>query len=318
MHMHMPEFMNRRTFHRLALLGCPALTAMTPALADSSMPPTQRPQVGRVERLDAFASKFVDARPIEVWLPPGYDGRKAHSVLYMHDGQMLFDATTTWNKRAWQADVAAAKLMADAAVNEFIIVGPWNNGKFRHAEYFPQGFLPHLPEGTRKPFVEKALLGRPRADDYLRFLVEELKPAIDARYATRTGRDATFLMGSSMGGLISAYAVCEYPQVFGGAACLSTHWIGIHERNEAMPSAALAYLRQKLPPPESLRLYMDRGTTELDALYDQAQPRIDALMADKGFKAPKFVTRVFEGTGHNEDAWAQRLHIPMSHLLGRG
>jgi hypothetical protein len=120
-----------------------------------------------------------------------------------------------------------------------------------------------------------------------------------------------------MGGLISAYAVCEYPQVFGGAACLSTHWIGIHERNEAMPSAALAYLRQKLPPPESLRLYMDRGTTELDALYDQAQPRIDVLMAEKGFKAPNFVTRVFEGTGHNEDAWAQRLHIPMSHLLGR-
>ena len=77
------------------------------------------------------------------------------------------------------------------------------------------------------------------------------------------------------------------------------------------------HLRAKLPPPDTVRLYMDRGTTELDAQYDQAQPRIDALMAEKGFRAPGFVSRVFEGTGHNERAWAARLDVPLMHLMAR-
>jgi enterochelin esterase-like enzyme len=166
--------------------------------------------------------------------------------------------------------------------------------------------------------IEKGLQGKSRSDAYLRFLVEELKPAIDAKYATRPEREATFLMGSSMGGLISAYALTEYPQVFGGAACLSTHWIGIHQRNDEVPGAAIAYLRGALPKPVSVKLWMDRGTTELDAMYDQAQPRIDALMAEKGFvPGPRYQTRVHEGTGHNEVDWAKRLHEPLTFLLGR-
>lgn len=280
--------------------------------------PEQRPGQGRVERWSRWPSRHVDARHVEVWLPPGYDPRsKRYAVVYMHDGQMLFDASTTWNRQAWQVDEVAARLMAEGRVRDFIVVGPWNNGALRHAEYFPAGFLPHLPEAVRTPFVNRALQGRARSDDYLRFLVEELKPAIDARYATRPEREHTFLMGSSMGGLISAYGLCEHPGVFGGAACLSTHWIGSFERNEALPTAAIAYLRAKLPPPDTVRLYMDRGTTELDAQYDQAQPRIDALMAEKGFRAPGFVSRVFEGTGHNERAWAARLDVPLMHLMAR-
>jgi enterochelin esterase-like enzyme len=279
----------------------------------------QVPSVGRVERLANFPSKFVDARHVEVWLPPGYDPKaKRYAVLYMHDGQMLFDAKTTWNKKAWNVDAVAARLMAEGKVQDFIVVGPWNNGKFRHAEYFPGKFLPHLPEAFRQGLIEKGLQGRSQSDAYLRFLVEELKPAIDAKYATRPEREATFLMGSSMGGLISAYALAEYPQVFGGAACLSTHWIGIHQRNDEVPSAAIAYLRGALPPPATVKLWMDRGTTELDAMYDQAQPRIDALMAEKGFAlGPRYQTRVYEGTGHNEVDWAKRLHEPLTFLLGR-
>jgi enterochelin esterase-like enzyme len=201
-------------------------------------------------------------------------------------------------------------------VQDFIVVGPWNNGKFRHAEYFPGKFLPHLPEDLREQLVREGLQGQSRSDAYLRFLVEELKPAIDARYPTRPEREATFLMGSSMGGLISAYALCEHPRVFGGAACLSTHWIGSARRNDEVPSAAIAYLRSALPAPDSVRWWMDRGTTELDAQYDQAQPRIDALMAEKGFvPGPRYQTRVYEGMGHNESAWAGRLHEPLRFLL---
>ena len=278
----------------------------------------QVPSAGRVERLANFPSKFVDARHVEVWLPPGYDPQaNRYAVLYMHDGQMLFDARTTWNKKAWNVDAVAARLMTEGKVQDFIVVGPWNNGKFRHAEYFPGKFLAHLPEAVRQQFIDKAFHGQSKSDAYLRFLVEELKPAIDAKYATRPEREATFLMGSSMGGLISAYALAEHPKVFGGAACLSTHWIGGYERNEPVPSAAIAYLRGALPDPATVKLWMDRGTTELDALYDQAQPRIDALMVEKGFvPGPRYQTRVYEGAGHNEVDWNQRLHEPLRFLLG--
>lgn len=305
------------TLPRRSLLQLAAVSPWTAAAQAPAPPPLQQPAVGRVERLN-LGSRHVDARPVEVWLPPGYDPQRRHAVLYLHDGQMLFDASTTWNRKAWRVDVVAASLLAAGTVRPFIVVGPWNNGRWRHAEFFPQGFLPHLqPDSLRQAFVDQALLGRPQSDAYLRFLVEELKPAIDARYATDPGREACFVMGSSMGGLISVYALCEYPQVFGGAAALSTHWIGSFERNAAIPDAALAYLRQRLPTPDRVRLYMDRGTAELDALYDAAQARVDALLADRGYRAPGFVSRVFEGQGHDEDAWQRRLDQPLAFLLGR-
>lgn len=286
------------------------------ALVFSALGATQQiPSAGRIERLENFPSKYVDARHVEVWLPPGFDANQRYAVLYMHDGQMLFDPSTTWNKKAWRVDDVAARLMAEGTVRDFIIVAAWNNGELRHAEYFPAGFLPHLPADVRAKFETEAFKGRSLSDDYLRFLVKELKPVIDARYPTLTGRDDTFTMGSSMGGLISLYALCEYPEVFGAAAALSTHWIGRHERNDEVPNAALAYLREKLPKPGSARLYMDRGTTELDALYDESQPRIDALLAELGYTAPFFTTRVFEGAGHNENDWHDRVDQPLAFLL---
>lgn len=277
----------------------------------------QQPRFGRVERWPQLASRWVDARHVEVWLPPGYDGQRPHAVLYMHDGQMLFDASRTWNRQAWAVDQVAAPLLAAGTLRDFIVVGVWNNGPLRHAEYYPQGFLAQLqPESLRESFVREALAGRPRADDYLRFLVEELKPAIDAQYATEPAREATFVMGSSMGGLISLYALCRHPELFGGAAALSPHWIGSRERNAELPAAALAWLDRHLPAPERVRLYMDRGSTELDALYEPAQSQVDALLARKGFAEPRFISRRFEGEGHNERAWHKRLHLPLRFLLG--
>jgi enterochelin esterase-like enzyme len=311
--------MNLTRRHTLALpLTMPTLmTACSHAAppATPSATPSAKVRHGRVERLPALGSRHVDPRPVDVWLPPGYDDRRPHAVLYMHDGQMLFDPATTWNGQAWELDRMAAPLLAAGSLRDFIVVAPWNNDKLRFAEYFPQAWIPHLDAAWRNTLAERALRGPPRSDAYLRFLVEELKPAVDARYATRREREHTFLAGSSMGGLISLYGLCEHPRVFGGAACISTHWIGGHERNDVVPAAALRYLRDGLPAPDSVRLWMDRGDQELDALYDQAQARVDLLMADKGFRAPRFVSRVFAGTGHNERAWRDRLPEVLAFLL---
>lgn len=305
--------------HILALpLTIPTLmTACSHPAPSTAVPavPVATVRHGRLERLPPLASRHVDARPVDVWLPPGYDSRRPHAVLYMHDGQMLFDPSTTWNKQAWELDRMAAPLLARGALSDFIVVAPWNNGKLRFAEYFPEAWVAHLDATWRDTLAERALLGPPRSDAYLRFLVEELKPAVDARYATRREREHTFLAGSSMGGLISLYGLCEHPRVFGGAACLSTHWIGGHERNDVVPAAALRYLRDKLPTPDSVRIWMDRGDQDLDALYDRAQAQVDALMADKGFRAPRFVSKVFAGTGHDERAWRDRLPEVLAFLL---
>jgi enterochelin esterase-like enzyme len=292
------------------------LASATLPVAAAGAPPTPQVHTGTLERLPEQRPRHIAPRHVDVWLPEGFRADGSHAVLYMHDGQMLYDARTTWNRQAWDVPVAASRLLAQRQVRPFIVVGVWNTPA-RFAEYFPQGFIEHVPQGPARALLEaRGLKGPPLADAYLRFLVEELKPVVDARFGTARGPRDTFVAGSSMGGLISLYALTEYPQVFGGAACLSTHWIGAHERNTEIPAAALAYLERKLPAPGRHRLYMDRGTAELDALYDQAQEQVDALMRARGFAAPLFDTRVFEGAGHNERAWADRLHIPLRHLLG--
>jgi predicted alpha/beta superfamily hydrolase len=272
---------------------------------------------GRVERLANFQSRYVAPRNVDVWLPDGYGPGKRFAVVYMMDGQMLFDASTTWNKQAWAADAALGGLIATGRVRDAIIVGVWNNPQLRHAEYFPQKSLPFLPAAVRRQFVRESLHGEPLADRYLRFLVTELKPAIDARFLTDPRRESTFILGSSMGGIISLYALSEYPQVFGGAACLSTHWIGSFAENASLPLAAFMYFQSHLPDPGSHRIYMDRGTQELDALYGAAQPFADDLIRERGYTDATFMSRVYVGAGHNEKDWSARLDVPLLFLLAR-
>lgn len=277
------------------------------------------PQVssGSIQRLENFPSKHVAARHIDVWLPDGYLPSKRYNVVYMQDGQGLFDPSATWFKKAWHVDVTLSRLLREGRIADTIVVGIANAGKARWSEYFPEKFLPWVNEATRRAFMDKWMEQQPRSDAYLRFLVEELKPAIDQRFSTRPEREYTFVMGSSMGGVISIYAMNEYPQVFGGAAGLSTHWVGTFEPNSALPLAAFNYLHEHLADPRSHRLYMDRGTTELDAIYGTYQSFVDEIVRDRGFDASNSMSRVFEGEGHNEDAWARRLEIPLLFLLGK-
>jgi enterochelin esterase-like enzyme len=270
---------------------------------------------GQIERLADFPSKFVDARPIDVRLPPGYSAAKRYQVLYMHDGQMLFDASITWNKLAWQVDVPLARLMHEGRVPDTLVVGIWNNGKFRHSEYFPQKFLRHVSAPFRQSFVAEYLLEKPQADNYLRFIVEELKPAIDRRYATLPEREHTFVMGSSMGGAISVYAMNEYPQIFGGAAGLSLAWVGMGKANFELPLAAFDYLRDSLAAPEQHRLYMDHGDGGMDAWFANYQAFVDEIVRDKGYTTANWQTRRLPGTGHSERDWAARLEEPLTFLL---
>ncbi len=240
----------------------------------------------------------------------------------MNDGQMLFDSTTTWNKQEWGADEMAAKLVAENKIRPCIIVGIWNRDQYRYSEYFPEKALPFFPERRRTKLVRKEMMGEPLGDEYLRFLVGELKPYIDSHYSTLTDRENTIIMGASMGGLISLYAICEYPDVFGGAGCISTHlpMIGVNlfRRNDnRMAKSFRKYLSANLPSPENHRIYFDYGTKTLDAAYGPYQKKVDKLMSAAGYSEKNWTTIKYEGHDHSERSWASRLNVPFEFLLGQ-
>lgn len=279
---------------------------------------------GYLHCIPSFPSEEAEPRPVYVWVPDQIEPGQRYPVVYMHDGQALFHIEDNWNGKTWDVDEVAHHLISKGELPPFIVVGVWNTGVYRHADYFPQKAWDLIPESFNAAIIENLETGNkaryrdslPRSDAYLRFLVKELKPYVDARFPTLQGPRYTSVMGSSMGGLISMYAICEYPEVFGAAACLSTHWIGKwDDTDNPIPNALLDYMRSHLPGPHSHRLYFDHGTTGIDALYPLHQERVDALMSARGFTPQNWVTRVFDGAGHDETDWNNRLRIPLTFLI---
>lgn len=310
----------------MALAGPPALAAprADAGTADAAPAAAPRPAVthGRLERLDDLPGPPDLVRPIEVWLPPGYPAQAPYAVLYMHDGQMLFDPASTWNRQAWDVDAAAAAVIAEGRARPFLVVAIPNAGPKRHAEYYPQGGLAALAAADRARIMALGrgdaplFAGAPRNDAYLDWIALQLKPAIDARYATAAGADDTAIAGSSMGGLASLAMLARHPDAFGAVGALSTHWPGVFGDDAAVASdALLAWFDASLPPAGAHRLWMDHGDGTLDAAYGPLQARADAALRARGWSAPAWRTTVYPGTDHSEAAWAARLPEVLAFLL---
>jgi predicted alpha/beta superfamily hydrolase len=149
------------------------------------------------------------------------------------------------------------------------------------------------------------------SDAYLKFQVKELKPYFDSAYATIPEAKNTTIMGSSMGGMISLYALQQYPEVFGNTICISTHW-------PAFSGVSVEGIAEKLPAAGNNRIYFDYGTATLDSLYEPYQVQVDSILKSKGYiQGDEWQTKKFEGAAHIEDAWQQRVHVPLKFLLGR-
>ena len=301
------------------------LFLITLALAFAGLSFSQQVKVasGRVQRLENFNSRYVASRNVDIWLPAGYSAGKKYAVLYMHDGQMLFDSTSNWNHQEWCVDETAGMLMKKKKIRACIVIGIWNNGKLRHSEYFPQKPLESLTKSQQDSVYsstrngkEALFNGEVQSDNYLRFIVKELKPFIDSAFSTYKDRSNTFIAGSSMGGLISIYAICEYPEVFGGAACLSTHWpVTLTLEKNPVPAAFMNYLKSHLPDPSVHKIYFDHGDQTLDSLYKPFQRQADAIMKERGYTSKNWMSREFPGENHSEKAWAKRLAIPLKFLM---
>lgn len=276
---------------------------------------------GTLLRIDDFPSNYIPPRKVDIWLPKDYSESKKYAVLYMHDGQMLFDSNITWNNEEWKVDEVSAKLMTDSITKDFIVVAPFNINELRHSEYFPQKPFESLSGSVQDSLFEEARLNNFKLDsvtsnNYLGFLVHELKPYVDANYSVLTDRENTVVAGSSMGGLISMYAVCEYPEVFGAAACLSTHWPGGNPNdNNVLADTFFEYMENNVPSPKTHRFYFDYGTETMDKFYPKYAPTVDKIFKDKGYGPSNFRNLKFEGAEHTEVSWQKRLHIPLTFLL---
>jgi len=274
---------------------------------------------GELYRIDSFPSKFITPRPVDVWLPNGYTKDENYAVLYMHDGQMLFDAHTTWNKQEWKVDEWASKLMNEGKTRDFIVVAPHNISEIRYNDYFPNKPFQALSEENQQRMIDGLKqrggdLTKIYSDGYLQFLVKELKPYIDKEYSVKTDKENTVVMGSSMGGLISMYAICEYPDIFGAAAGLSTHWVGAYPmENNPMPQGFFTYMEANLPNADTHKVYFDFGTKTLDSLYVEYEDEVTGIITKKGYT----YNLKFEGADHSENSWNQRLDVPLTYILSK-
>lgn len=275
---------------------------------------------GSLYRADSFPSLYIKARPVDVWLPENYSKDKKYNVLYMHDGQNLFDSTTTWNKQEWKVDEWATQLMKESKTKDFIVVGIHNIPQIRWQDLFPEKAMNYMNK-SKKDSIEVMAKKRNfnidfKGDEYLQFLVKELKPVIDTQFSVYKDKAHTFVAGSSMGGLMSMYAISEYPDVFAGAACISTHWPGgTPMPNNPFADAIFDYMKANLANADNHKLYFDYGNKTLDQHYPKYAPRVDKLLKEKGYNENNSKNLFFEGTDHSESSWNKRFYIPLTFLL---
>lgn len=277
-------------------------------------------------QLIRFSLPFKDtARIVDVYVPDAAKGKARLRTVYMHDGQMLFDSTKTWNKKEWQVDETCSQKMNRYAHEPFIVVGIHNDAQNRYAEFFPQKVADIMPASYRNLLMAKLWNGELKADAYLDWIEADLVPFIEHEFSVSKKSKDRMSIGSSMGGLISLYALCEKPKLFGGVACLSIHTpminYGMFEEGmvEALVVPFNIYLEKNLRADNKHFLYVDRGTETLDAYYKPYHDRLLTTLELVGYDShnPRFLEAVVQGTGHDEAAWAARLSVPLLFLLSR-
>lgn len=247
---------------------------------------------GQVRLHKSIEGQGLKPRDVVVWLPPGYnEGNQSYPVLYLQDGQNIFDPATSAFGKEWRADETADSMIRAGVLRPMIIVGIYNTSD-RSDEYLP----------WRKN------------KDYQHFLVHTLKPFIDQQYRTRKEAKHTFIGGASAGATLAFIMVWEHPDVFSRAICMSPAFRNPEGFNDAfnyIPTVAEGYYK-----PGKVFIYLDNGGRDLDKLL---QPGVDEMiraLTAKKFKAGRnFVFIKDENATHNEEAWARRLPDALRNVI---
>lgn len=245
---------------------------------------------GTVKIHDMEGDGSISGRKIICWLPPDYDKEADvhYPVLYMHDGQNVFDPLTSYTGVDWQADETAHRLITDGKVRKLIIVGIYNTVE-RLEEY------------------SDCELGAA----YRRYIINTIKPFVDKNYRTLPDREHTATIGSSMGGLVSFLLGWYHWKVFGMAACLSPSFI--YQKN-----AAIKNLRRSSAPHQPVKIYMDCGGVGGEALLYKGCRKVLRILKKRGYpEGDRLQFFRQKNANHSEWAWALRVWRPLTFLFGK-
>jgi enterochelin esterase-like enzyme len=254
---------------------------------------------GQLRKFEKYRSRFLPrTRDLIVYLPPGYEANEhsRYPVLYLQDGQNLFDGSTSFIPGMdWHVKDTADHLIDQGAIRPLIIVGIYNTGKWRLGEY--------TPSRDKK-------MGGGKADRYGQMLLEEIMPFVESEYRTLSGPANTGLGGSSLGGLLAIYLGLRFPQVFGKLAVLSPSvwwnrgWILNFASRVALPGRP--------------RIWLDVGTKEGGRSAENVR-RLCGVLVEKGWHEGRDLRfEVISGAEHNEAAWAQRVGPFLQFLFPSG
>jgi predicted alpha/beta superfamily hydrolase len=296
--------MTRQTFLQTSVAGVLCLSSHAPtddSFADErdTIPQEQKPLIhqhtltGDIRTYPDFSSKFLEkSHTVLVYLPPGYsdaeNAQRRYPVLYLHDGQNVFDGATSFIPgKEWQVDETAERLIREGQIEPLVIVAVYNGGAARAYEYTP----------TFDTKFNGGMGGG--ANEYGRMLVEELKPFVDTTYRTLKTPEATGLGGSSFGGLVTLHLALRYPEVFRRIAVVSPSvwWDGRY--------LLRAVQGLKVKPP--LKIWLDIGTREGQNALRDTQLLRDALVSQGWTIGKDLSYREEEGAVHDEAAWAKRV-----------
>jgi predicted alpha/beta superfamily hydrolase len=249
----------------------------------------------------------LPSRPVQVWKPDDWDSAVDRRILLMHDGQNMFHRKDSF-AGIWGIVPALNRLRSMGAVSSTAVIGVWNGGERRFAEYMPE----IRPIGDSLWDTLGSEYGgdvRPVSKIYSRWLVTEVLPAARNYLGDMASQLPVSTMGSSMGGLISLELITSYQDVFASAACLSTHWT-------AADDPTVDYFLPRIPEPGTHRLYFDRGSRGLDKEYGPYQDRVDREFISRGWRfGSDFLSLRFHGASHSEKSWRERIEVPLSFIL---
>jgi predicted alpha/beta superfamily hydrolase len=248
---------------------------------------------GNIKQHRAFPSKILgNRRDVLVYLPPGYRrfSRKRYPVLYLQDGQNVFDAATSFSGVEWGVDETAERLIRQKLVEPLIVVAIAHTGENRIHEYAPT-------RGVIDPKAKRKKRSRGLAPQYGRFLIEELKPYIDKKYRTKGGAEFTGLGGSSLGGLATLAIGILFPRAFTRLIVMSPSiW---------WDDFAIYRLVDSIEEKPPLKIWLDTGTAEPG--WERARELRDRLVEKSWRLRDDLKYTEIEGGDHSEAAWAARV-----------
>jgi predicted alpha/beta superfamily hydrolase len=256
---------------------------------------------GNIKRHRAFPSKILgNRRDVLVYLPRGYRrlSQRRYPVLYLQDGQNVFDAATSFSGVEWAVDETAERLIKENLIEPLIVVAVANMGEERVHEYAPT-------RGIIDAKAKRKIRSKGLARKYGHFLMNELKPYIDRKYRTNPDAEFTGLGGSSLGGLVTLAIGILDPQVFGRLMVMSPSiW---------WDEFAIYRLVDSIKQKPSLKIWLDTGTAEPG--WEQARELLNRLV-EKGWKLQKNLQYMeAQGAGHSEAAWAARVEPALRFLF---